>query len=451
MTFFLTITDILNATKGTLLSGDASGAIRRVSTDTRTIGAGDLYVALSGPTFDGHNFVSEAFSKGAAGVLVTKPVAQASGPVIQVTDTLFALGEIARSWRDRFSVPVVGVTGSAGKTTTKDMLTAALSASGAVSATKGNLNNLIGLPRTILELNESHKHAVWEMGMNAFGEIARLTEIARPDVGLITNVGRAHLEGLGSIEGIAKAKGEMFLGLGNDACAVVNADDPHIVKLPTKARKITFGFAPGSDVFGSDLIMGEGGMTLVVTISGQEYLDRFPFIGEHFARNWLAVCAVAKALNVPQDVIREGIKNFAPGKMRGETTTLPSGATLVNDAYNANPESMKASFGAFEQRFPDKRRIVILGEMFELGDSAAALHHEVGRDAALEGMDLLFAVGGHASDYASGFEAAGKKARVFASKSELAKHVKSLLAANDAILVKGSRGSKMEEVADLLK
>src|SRR3989338_5923142 len=332
----LTIDEILKATDGTLAGGEKKTVVRSVSTDTRKLKAGDFYVALIGPRFDGHNFISGAISKGACGVLVSRDIGAsvaASRPVIRVPDTQKALGDIAKYWRSRFDIPVVAITGSCGKTTTKDLLSAVLSQKGQGLKTEGNLNNLIGLPMTVFGLSASHRHAVLEMGMNAFGEIARLTEIARPIIGLITNVGHAHLEGVGDLSGVALAKGELFEGLGPKGTAIVNADDPRIEKLPTKARRVTFGYKTPAVIHADHVEYEEKKMRVTVTDPKQTTVFTLPIIGEHHVLNWLSAYAVGFELGVTPQEAQTALDGFRLGGMRGEELRLKDDIIVVNDAY----------------------------------------------------------------------------------------------------------------------
>ncbi|MBI4411823.1 MAG: UDP-N-acetylmuramoyl-tripeptide--D-alanyl-D-alanine ligase [Deltaproteobacteria bacterium] len=462
----LTIDEILKATGGTLPTGNLKTIVRSIGTDTRKLKAGDFYAALVGPRFDGHNFVADALAKGASGVLVSRTVGAHSHevvpprgcaplPVVQVPDTQRALGDIAKYWRSRwqrhwrFDIPVVAITGSCGKTTTKDLLSALLSQKGDVLKTEGNLNNLIGLPLTVFGLSKEHRFAVLEMGMNAFGEIARLTEIACPTIGLITNVGHAHLEGVGDIEGVARAKGELFEGLGPSAVAVVNADDPRIAKLPTKARKLTFGRKAKADIQATHVEYDAGKMRVTVRDpSGQRTVFTLPMAGEHHVLNWLAAYAVGFELGVDPRQAQTALDTFKPGAMRGEEIRLKNDIIVVNDAYNANPDSMAAALAVLAKCYPRRRRVAVLGEMWELGDETAALHRWVGKTAGESKIDLLFAYGEHAPDMVQGFPSGGF---AFADMPELCRKLKESLRKEDVVLVKGSRGSQMERVVEFLE
>jgi UDP-N-acetylmuramoyl-tripeptide--D-alanyl-D-alanine ligase len=451
----LTIAEILEATGGSLINGVSDNWISKVSTDTRKLEKNDFYIVLKGPHFDGHDFIKNAIAKGAMGALVSHNSSFEYPPffkVITVGDTLKALGDLARFWRRKFTIPVLAITGSSGKTTTKEMIAACLKEKGPVCKTEGNLNNLIGLPLTLFNMEARHHYAVIEMGMNAFGEIARLAEITMPTLGLITNVGRAHLEGVGSVEGVAKAKGELFEAMNAKASVLVNCDDPFIVKMPTKAKKLTYGFAPEAQVRCVKVQPGENDMRVTIQDPNQETEFKLPVTGPHQAANWVASYAACLHLGISPTQAQEGISKFKHSKMRGEEIHLSNNILVINDTYNANPDSMRASLVALKQRFPHKRKIAVLGEMFELGEESDCLHLKVGEEAALQDVFLVMTFGKRGSILAEGFQRkSGSKAYSFESREILVEKLKSLLTADDVVLVKGSRGSKMDEVVELLK
>jgi UDP-N-acetylmuramoyl-tripeptide--D-alanyl-D-alanine ligase len=437
----------------------ASGVeFRRVGTDSRAADGADLFVALHGERFDGNDFIEQAMDHGAKGVVCDVGRAQPRAGVafFEVPDTLRALGDLAAAHRRGFDVPIVAITGSNGKTTTKNLLRAILSRAygGAVSvlATEGNLNNLIGMPLTLLRLDSRHRAAVLEMGMNAFGEIARMTEIAAPTHGLITCVAAAHLQGLGSIEGVAKAKGELFAGLGSDATALVNLADPRVVGEAARSKARRFEFGPGGVVRAENVepLRFEGMRFRLSTPAGSGDV-RLQLLGPHNVANALAAAAAACALGVGVDAIVAGLESAAGAPMRLSVERLPNGIDLINDAYNANPSSMRAALASLAGLAP--RAIVVLGEMRELGGAAAELHAEVGAAAASIRPALLCAVGNHAADTIGGAIAAGlapDRACAVATNSEAAVLVAGAWRLGDAVLVKGSRGARMEEVvADL--
>lgn len=448
----LTLEDILKATDGKLFSGEFPGVVSRISTDTRALARGDFYIALKGPRFDGHDFAEEAIRKGACAVLVSRPVDGAKNiPVVLVSDTLKSLGDMALHWRQQFALPLAAITGSNGKTSTKEMIASVLSLEADILKTEGNLNNLIGLPLTLFDLCKKHHFAVLEMGMNDFGEIARLTEIASPTVGLITNVGPAHLEKLGGLEGVAKAKEELFRGLGSQASALVNQDDPFIAQMQTRAWRITFGFSGTADIRLEKTDYFSDTMRIKIAHSGVSSVFDLPVVGEHHARNALASFAVLNLWGISDEKIQKGFSQFRAQKMRGEEFNLSDGVVVINDAYNANPASMEMALKNLNLRYADRRKIAVLGDMFELGTREEALHHEVGVLAAVSGVDILLAYGKNAASMMQGFNQKKKNGGFgFDNLEELEERLHAILKKNDVVLVKGSRGAKMERIVEFL-
>jgi len=448
------------AAMGAALDGDRSLSWARVSTDSRTAAGGDLFFCLRGPTFDAHDFLAQVASLGAAGVVCERGRGPRSGAaalgVLEVDDTLRALGDLAAWHRRGFSGPLIGVTGSNGKTTTKEMLRAILSAhhgDGRVLATRGNLNNLIGVPLTIFTLSASHTAAVIEMGMNVPGEIERLTEISAPTVGLITCVAEAHLEGLGSIEGVARAKGELFAGLSPSSIAVVNADDPNIVREAERfaGRRITFGGA--GEVRAERLRCDRADASSFEIRSGRERAQvELPLGGRHNVHNALGAAAAAMATGIALATVARGLSQMNPPPMRMSAELLDNGVTLIDDAYNANPGSLGAALSTLGSL--PSRRIVVVGDMLELGPRAAELHRRVGEQSAAIEPALVCAYGNFAGDVAAGAQAAGLDAgrvRVCARHEDAAAEVARVWLPGDAVLVKGSRGSAMEKVVEALR
>lgn len=454
----LTLQEIIQATNGKLLSGTDHFVVKKISTDTRRLLPGDFYIALEGPHFDGHDFLDEAFLKGASGALVSSaPTLRAvsSKPCILVKDTLKSLGDMAHAWRQKFNIPVIAITGSSGKTTTKDMLALCLETQGPVCKTEGNLNNLVGLPLTMFTLEAHHLYAVWEMGMNQFGEIARLTDLAQPTVGLITNVGLAHLEKLGGIEGVAKAKSELFKGLSEETTAVVNLDDPYIINMPTKARRLSFGFSKTAQICALKTTTdpeGRGQHILIQTPKGN-FTFWIPVHGKPGALDFLAAYSICFHLKIDEEKIKKTIRQFKPGHQRGEEMMLKGNIRLINDAYNANPSSLAVVVEAFARRFSFKRKMVVLGEMLELGDWSQSLHEKAGQMMGHHGINLLVAYGPHAGDAVSGFKATNKQgsAKAFDDLEPLNAYLEKAIQPGDAVLVKGSRGMHMERVVEFLK
>ncbi|HUP30811.1 MAG TPA: UDP-N-acetylmuramoyl-tripeptide--D-alanyl-D-alanine ligase [Usitatibacter sp.] len=433
------------------LGGKGHGEAARfsgVATDTRTVVDGDLFIALKGERFDGHDYVVEAFKRGAAAALVSRAVPGASAmPHVVVDDTRLALGRLAAHWRSRFAMPLVALTGSNGKTTVKEMLAAILASHSGrredVLATEGNLNNDIGMPLTLLRLREHHHYAVIEMGMNHAGEIDYLTRIAQPTVALVNNAQRAHVGMLGSVEAIARAKGEIYAGLKPSGIAVVNEDDAHAgywKGLNSGRRIVTFGLSERAAVRGT----AEGGQLRIVTP-----LDAFAVTlqvtGEHNARNALAACAAAHALEMPPRAMQAGLAGFTgvPGRLQRRRGA--AGGWVIDDSYNANPESMRAAVQVLAVE--RARKVFVMGDMGELGAGADAMHREIGAYAKSHGIDALYTLGSDSRHAAEGF---GSGARVFDDVAALIAAAKGEAVAGATVLVKGSRFMQMERVADAL-
>jgi UDP-N-acetylmuramoyl-tripeptide--D-alanyl-D-alanine ligase len=471
----LPLSFVLEATGGRVVGPAPAAAFAGVTTDSRAVPAGSLFVALAGGRFDGHDFVAAARAAGAAGALVAaaavaRVAAAAPGlPLVAVPDTLRALGELAAAARRARPLTVVAVTGSNGKTTTKEMLAAALAARGPLLKTEGNLNNLIGLPRTILGLADGVRTAVLEMGMNTFGEIARMTEIARPDVGVITNVGPVHLEGLGSVEGVRRAKLELFRGMPAGATAIVNADDPMLADgadaLPLERVTVALAGEPGGALARGrrvDVVATAGdpdreGRTplSLETPAGRASL-RLPALGRHQAMNAALAAAGALATGASLAEVAAGLERFRPIPGRFEQARLRGDVRLVNDAYNANPASMAASLATFcaLPLPPGALRVAALGEMRELGREAARLHRELGARVARLPIDRLYVYGEHAGDVVAGAREAGwpeGRAVALESHEAIAEAIAGRLPAGSAVFIKGSRGATMDRVAAALE
>ena len=417
----------------------------RVTTDTRQLAPGDLFVALKGERFDGHHFLEQARAAGATGALVSE--AQPSSlPQVIVPDTLAGLQEYATSWRGDFHIPFVGVTGSNGKTTVKQMLSAIFTRRGPVLATVGNLNNHIGVPLTLLSVREEHQTAVIEMGANHPGEIARLAALARPDVGVVNNAGDAHLEGFGSREGVARAKGELFEALA-DGVSVINADDDFasLWRELAQGDVITFGLGDDADVRAvnprAEPPEAPLGMEFELRTPEGRQGVRLPLPGVHNVRNALAAAACAVALGMDARDIATGLLNVRPVAGRLSWRKALGGARLLDDTYNANPTSLRAGLELLAS--VQARRWLVLGDMGELGRGSEQLHFAAGEDARALGIERLYAVGTLAREAAKGF---GTGAVHFHDVAELVAEVRERLAPDVALLVKGSRSSRMERV-----
>jgi len=442
----MTLHEAAAAVGGSAQGPDAGFAA--VSTDSRTIAAGELFVALRGDTFDGHAYVAEVLARGAAGAVVGGEFAAAhpGRPLIAVADTRRALGALAGHWRRRHSIPLLGVTGSNGKTTVKEMCAAILRAqfgvAEAVLATAGNLNNDIGLPLTLLKLR-SHRAAVIEMGMNHAGEIDYLTRLAAPTVALVNNAQRAHLEGLGSVQDVALAKGEIFAGLATDGIAVFNADDAQVDiwrELSRERRQLSFGLDRQADVRGRFDAHGLGGKLQLATPWGEIDLA-LSVPGRHNARNAAAAAAATLAAGVAPAAVKAGLEGYAGVKGRLQRRVGRNGARVVDDSYNANPDSMRAAIDVLAS-VPGKR-IFVMGDMGEAGAAAGQFHDEIGGYAKSHGIDRLLCLGELSEAAAANF---GEGGLHFRSLEDLTRAVLAELDPQTTVLVKGSRFMRMERV-----
>ncbi len=421
--------------------------VLRVSTDSRSIKPGDLFIALRGEKFDGGNFAAQALKQGAAGVVLDAAQAPDIPAAIRVEDTRLALGRLAAAWRRRFSIPVIAITGSNGKTTVKEMLAAILrveaDADGAVLHTEGNLNNDIGLPLMLLRLRDTHQFAVLEMGMNHTGEIDYLTRLARPDVALVNNALTAHIGFLGSVENIARAKGEIFNGLPDAGIAVFNADDPH-ARMWREANAgrcvIDFGIRQPAVVRGRYL-HSLFGSTLTLVLPNAEYDVALQVPGEHNVMNALAAAAAAFALDVSHRSIVAGLSGFSGVKGRMQKKPALHGSIFIDDTYNANPDSVKAALAVLAQQ-PGKK-VLVLGDMGELGADAEAMHAQIGLAAREAGVERLLALGELSRETVGAF---GAGAMHFERIQELLAELENELAPDTTVLVKGSRFMQMERV-----
>jgi UDP-N-acetylmuramoyl-tripeptide--D-alanyl-D-alanine ligase len=459
MTFILE--DVLKATGGRLLQGEEKTSFRGVSTDSRTVAQGELFIALKGERFDGHHFAIEALKKRAGGVIIEEDRVRdirwngyRPSAVIAVKDSLRALGDIAQERRRRFGTPVVALTGSNGKTTTKEMISACLETTFPVLKTKGNLNNLIGLPLTLLELTEKERIVVLEMGMNVPGEVRRLTEIAEPDVGLITNIEKVHLEGMGSLERIKDEKGELFRRMRQDGTILVNQDDPRVIDLASefKGQKITYGIDHPADVMAREIeFKGTEGTSFTLVTEGVTLAIRLPYLGRHFVPNALSAVAAASLFGIDMERVKKALEHLSPSPMRMEVLRLKGGVSVINDAYNANPKSMELALEILSQMKGGGRGFAVLGDMLELGDDSVEAHQLIGKRVAELSIDFLLALGEEApvlveSAIRHGLDS--EKAKIVESHAEAISFLKKSLRNGDWILVKGSRRMGMEKIAE---
>jgi UDP-N-acetylmuramoyl-tripeptide--D-alanyl-D-alanine ligase len=453
----MNLSDVASAVGGTLRGDDV--VLGAVGSDTRSLSEGQLFVALRGENFDGHNFLAQAAAGGAAGALVDQ-THLATGdalplPCVVVADTRLALGKLAAWWRARFALPLIGVTGSNGKTSVKEMcaaiLRAQVRASGGVDAdvlaTAGNLNNDIGLPMMLLRLRETHRFAVIEMGMNHPGEIDYLTRIARPTVAIVNNAQRAHLEGMGALDAVAVEKGAIYNGLSAEGIAVINADDAHaeLWRAANQSRKtVSFAIHADADVRANAVLNPLNAQVTLTTPRGvANFTLHVP--GAHNVGNAAAAAAATLAAGVSLDAVVAGLEHFAGAKGRLQVRRGHAGATVLDDTYNANPDSVRAGIDVLAMT--PGRKIFVFGDMGEIGDRAAQYHDEVGGYAKSQGVDQLYAFGEHAAVAARNF---GEGGRHFGGLDSLLAALREALTPDTVVLVKGSRFMKMERVADAI-
>jgi UDP-N-acetylmuramoyl-tripeptide--D-alanyl-D-alanine ligase len=430
----------------------AGAGFRGISTDSRKVLPGSLFVALRGENFDGHDHVAAALASGAVAALVAREL-PGLGPLIVVDDTVAALGRLAAGWRARHQLPLIAITGSTGKTTVKEMVAAILGRRGPVLATRGNLNNHIGLPLTLLELDPGQLGAVVEMGANHAGEIAYLTGIARPTVGVITNAGPVHLEGFGDVAGVARAKGELFAGLGADGTAVINGDDTHAgvwQELAADRRTLVFGIEADADVTTeAAAIVETDGLHPHLRFPLETPLGstdiELPLAGRHNVANALAASAAALVAGADLGMVRTGLAtmNTVPGRLQG--VAGPGGSLIIDDTYNANPTAFAAAIELLATR--PGRRWLAVGDMGELGDDAPRWHAWVGEQARARGIDRLLAVGSLAVRAADAF---GDRGEAFTDQGGLVAALREDLDEKVTLLVKGSRSAHMERVVEAL-
>jgi UDP-N-acetylmuramoyl-tripeptide--D-alanyl-D-alanine ligase len=443
-----TLAQLAEISGGRLVGGSVPFA--SVSTDSRTLPQDALFVALKGPSFDGHAFVATALSRGAAGALVEHEL-PIGIPQVVVPDTLAALSTFARAWRESFAIPVVGVTGSNGKTTTKEMIGAILSQQGPCLVTQGNLNNHIGVPLTLMRLNTTHRSAVIEMGANHQGEIAALSAISKPTVGLVTNAGAAHLEGFGGLDGVARGKGELFRGLSASHTAVINADDTYakLWRDQTSANVLTFGLQHAADFTARNVRGGANTQGFrfdfeLATPQGVRTAS-LALAGEHNLRNALGAAAAAYAAGASLDHIVVGLAAMRAVAGRLQLKPAIHGAFLIDDSYNANPSSLRAGLDTLQAM--SDRRWLVLGDMLELGAGADELHAQIGAYARETGIEHLWAIGPHSKFAVQAF---GQGAQWFADIDQLIAAVQSALTPQVTVLIKGSRANRLERVAAAL-
>jgi UDP-N-acetylmuramoyl-tripeptide--D-alanyl-D-alanine ligase len=456
------VRDVVAWTGGRLVHGEAGTPLRGASIDSRAVGAGELFVAIRGPRHDAHAFLVEAAGRGAAALVVEEGCAIApsllsrenSAAIVAVDDTTRALGAVGAGHRAGFQGPVVALTGSNGKTTTKEMCASILSVGGPCLKTQGNLNNAFGVPLTLLRREAEHRVLVIEIGMNHRGEIAPLAAIAKPTVGIITNVGTAHIENLGSQDEIAREKGDLVAALGPNATAVLNAADPRVLaqRARTCARVMTFG--DGGDVRAEHVRpLGSRGFAFDVVAPPGRVAVHVAGLGESSVMNALAATAGSLAAGATLSDVASGLGRYRPIGGRMEPVELPRNIIVINDTYNANPQSMEVALRSLAELKGSSRAIAVLGDMGELGATSLPAHRATGQLVAELGIEYLFALGQYAKEIAAGALAAGMDAtrvRVATDHRDASDRLREILQGDDWILVKGSRSMQMERVVDAL-
>lgn len=421
--------------------------VKNMNRDSRSIQPGEVYVAIKGERFDGHDFVSQAIEKGASAVLIDRDMD--CEKAILVSDVVRAMGELAHFYRSKFGQPIIAITGSSGKTTTKELLTHVLSQFGKVVATQGNLNNHIGVPVTVFRFDSDSDFFIVEMGMSALEEIRYLAKMVQPNIGVVTSVGRAHLENLGNIENIAKAKSELFAELSSKDKAFVFVDDPWISKMPTKAKKITYSFTKG-DYVASDITWDGQATQFKISAENKIFPVSLSLSGTHHVQNALSVFAIADRLGLSKDLVVKALASFSIDMNRGQV--LDKGPLkIIDDSYNANPDSMKVALESLVQAHQKSYKIAVLGDMLELGGQAEECHLEIGEFCRSLGVDALLSCGEYGPTYIKGFGLA--TGQFFENHKDLAMHLRSMGSKEKSIviLLKGSRGSQMEKVLEYLE
>ena len=449
--------DCLNAIGGQLLQGDPDCLFRGVSINSRTVSKGALFVCIKGERFDGHDFLADVIDKKVGGIILSNPekLPVESGPfVILVPDTLKALQDLAGFQRKRFPLKVVAVTGTNGKSTTKEMIAAILATKFKTLKTQGNLNNHIGLPLTLLQREPSHEVGVLEMGMSAMGEIKRLAEIAQPDIGVITNISEGHLVQLKNLKDIQSAKGELFDSLTEKGTAIVNADDPLVLELARslRARTVTFGIDQPADVRASEIESKDNlGFQCKVKLFDKTLSIRLPYLGYCNIYNTLAALATGYSLGIQEETMSRGLEKYQRMSQRNEQVRH-KGIDLINDAYNANPRSMTEALKTLDNFKTQGRRIFVIGDMLELGDRSIPAHKNLGEEIAQSKANILVTVGKLAGLSAKSAQTlAGEKIQIleFADHQEAAEFLIQEARSGDCVMFKGSRGTAMENILQI--
>ena len=457
----ITVKEVSSAINGRQISGSPDEFVKGLSTDSRKMTPGHIFLAIKGERYDGHNFLTNAINAGAVGVIVesdtyiAKELLDKNLVVINVSSTLKALGDLASWWRKQWGGKVIAITGSNGKSTTKEMAASILSLKANTMKSPGNFNNLIGLPLTILMLQEHHKLAVLEMGMNMAGEIARLTQIADPDIGLITNVERAHLEGLGNLNGVMRAKGELLRMMSKESTAILNGDDKVYKQLaPTfQGKVITFGLGKKNKVRAESIKkVGDYAQAFNIYINGKRIPVRINYPGLHNVLNALSGAAIAFCLSISNELIAQGLGSFRPLKGRFHFIDLNSGIRIIDDTYNANLSSLRAALQTIKGLVGKNQGLVIgFGEMMELGKESPKYHFDAGQLVAGMGARYLVVMGEHGRNVIEGACQGGmdrEQTHIATTHAEMSDSIKAHLRKGDVIFMKGSRKAALDKVVE---
>lgn len=444
------ISDIIKATNGSLEKGDPNAIINGISTDSRTLKNGDLFVALIGERFDAHNFAVNVIEQGAMGVVLSHEVQglnELKSNVVMVKDTTKALGDIARYYKNKFNITVIGITGSNGKTTTKDMTSAILSEKFSVLKSEGNLNNTIGLPLTLFRLSSSYNLAVLEMGISIPGEMSQLVDIAEPKVAVVTNVSSTHLEFLGSIDGVGKEKQIL---VESAESAVLNIDDPYVSRMSNvvKGNVIFYGIDNPADVTAKDIVLDQDGRPeFTISVNNAYERIKLPSVGRHNVYNALAAISVGRMFGVGLDSIKVSLESYQQTSMRMQRLMI-DGVTIINDTYNSNPVSMRVAVDLLKSLKSDGKKVMVVGDMLELGEQSEELHDATGKYIGTSGVsEILVTVGNRAVKIAeSALKAGMKNVIVCKTNPEAVEYLRKNLNKGDLALIKGSRGMKMEQI-----
>ncbi len=454
-----TCADVVKATGGKLISGNLDAIFTDIGTDSRQIKNGSLFVPIIGEKFDAHDFVKNSLETGAAGAIVSKLDGSLPNDkvIIEVDDTLIALGNLAKWYRSTFDVPVVAITGSVGKTSTKEMIHAILNKKFSTLKTQGNFNNAIGLPLSVFKMDNKYNAMVLEMGMSSLGEISWLSKIANPQIGIITNIGLSHIETLGSRQNILKAKLEVLDGMSPEGVLILNYDDPMLAGIRdfVDRKVITFGTEDGADVRAEGIFgKGEYGSEFTLSIHGELYEVKLSVPGSHNVYNALASIATGKVLGIPIPDMIEALRDFSSDDSMRMFIQDIAGVKVINDSYNASPASMKAALKVLQELDVSGKKVAVLGNILELGDWTEKAHREVGGYVAQNLLDALVAVGDFGNYTASGALDAGfdsERIFCFETNDEVNRFLKTYVTEGDALLIKGSRGAKMEQIFNFLK